>query len=177
VQEKAVASSYQAQFARDARARAASARAEARDAAERAWQKRCAAVGLIMRARELGPPLQLQIPPDVFELRNVRERVRMCARAHGADAEAVVLAAHEAVAHVLTGRDASTDPIHVVLGIHHGVLELRVEARSFPPLVDWLPHDSPTSLRLIGELADEFEVRPLGRSGIEIIARFATSGP
>jgi hypothetical protein len=101
----------------------------------------------------------------------------MYARAHGADAEAVVLAAHEAVAHTLTGRGATTDPIDLVLGVRHGALELRVEARSFTPVEEAHAQDYLTPLRLIGEVADRLEVRSLDGIGIEILASFATSRP
>jgi hypothetical protein len=75
---------------RATREHARGTRAEARCAAEVAWRRRCHALALLLRTREL-PRLHLTLPPDSSQLRRLRKLAREYAGSHGADTEAVAL--------------------------------------------------------------------------------------
>jgi hypothetical protein len=149
-------------------------RAEVRCGAEVAWRRRCHALALLMRTRELAPPLHVSVPPHSSELRRLRKLAREYASSHGADTEAVALAAHQAVAHALIGRNPTTKPVDVELCQHGATLELRVQARIPAHAASWPADDDPMVLQLIAELADGFETRSTSRGIFDIYARFAT---
>jgi hypothetical protein len=159
-----------------ARERALRARSEARASAEVAWRQRCDALLLRMRARELGPPLHLRVSPEKSELKRLRERVREYAAARGADPEAVVLAAHEAVAYALCRVDRMTEPIEVEVCRRRGALELRVRAGVAGAAGVWDAVES-TGLRLIAEFSDRFEIPFRPQGGLEIRASFSIGRP
>jgi hypothetical protein len=158
---------------RATRERARRTRAEARCGAEVAWRRRYHALALLMRTRELSR-LRLTLPPDSSELRRLRKLARRYASSHGADTEAVALAAHQAVARVLIGGNPTTKPIDVELSQRGGTLELRVQARIPAGAKRWPPADDPMVLQLIAGLADGFETRSTSGGTFEIYARFAT---
>jgi hypothetical protein len=162
--------------AREARERARRARAQASSTAEIAWRQRCAALALIMRARELSPSLRLTIPPTSSALKRVGKLVRASATGRGTDAEAVVLAAHEALAHALDGNKPTTELIHIELRKRGASLELRIQARIPAPAYSWHAY-AQSPLRLIARLTDHLNVRYLDRDQIEIRASFATTEP
>jgi hypothetical protein len=162
--------------AREARERAQRARAQAISTGEVAWRQRCVALALIMRARELSPPLRLTIPPTSAALKRVGKLVRASATGRGTDTEAVVLAAHEALAHALDGNKPTTEPIHLELRKRGASLELRVQARMPAPADSWHGY-AQSRLRLIARLTDHLNVRYLDRDQVEIRARFATTDP
>jgi hypothetical protein len=161
--------------ARAARERARTARGEARSSADVAWRQRCNALALRMRTRELGPALRLSVTPERLQLKRVREQVREYATGRGADTEAVVLAAHEAVAYALVRGNVTTQPTDVELGRRGDALELRVRAAvagaGTSDEVELL------GLRLIAEFADGFEMRFRREGEIEVRATFAIDRP
>lgn len=161
--------------ARAARERARTARGEARWSADVAWRQRCTALALRMRTRELGPPLRLRVTPETLQLKRVREQVRDYATARGADTEAIVLAAHEAVAYALVRADVMTTPTDVELGKRDDALELRVRAGVAE--ADTSDEVESLGLRLIAEFAEEFEVRFRREGEIEIRATFPIDRP
>jgi hypothetical protein len=168
--------SAQLRRAREAREQARRARAQARSTAEVAWRQRCAALALIMRARELSPPLRLTIPPTSSALKRVGKLVRDSARGRGTDVEAVVHATHEVLAHALDGNEPTTEPIHIELRKRGASLELRVQARIPAPASSWHAY-ARSPLRLIARLTDHLDVRYLDRDHVEIRASFATTEP
>jgi hypothetical protein len=129
-----------------------------------------------MRTRELGPPLRLSVSPERSELKRVRELVREYATARGADTEAVVLAAHEAVAYALLDADLATEPIDIEVCNRAGALELRVRAGVAAAAGGWDAVES-IGLRLIAELSDRFEIPFRPQGGFEIRASFSICRP
>ena len=127
-----------------------------------------------MGSRELAPTLHVIVSPDSSELRRLRTLAREYAGSHGADTEAVALAAHQAVAHALIGRNPTTKPIDMELCQRGATLELRVQARIPAGAERWPPNDDPLVLQLVAELADGFEMHSTSGGIFEILARFAT---
>jgi hypothetical protein len=159
---------------RAARERAQRARAQARWSADVAWRCRCDALALLMRTRELAPPLRFRMAPEISELKRLRRLVRSFAGGRGADTDAVVLVAHEAVAQALIGSNRTTEPIDVELRPCRSTLELRVRTEARAPAEHRLLDESASGFWLVAELADGIEVRPFDGHGVEIRARFRT---